>query len=122
MYDSADFKVFEQFESEVRIYCRKFPAVFQRAKGAELFAEDGRAFLDFFCGAGTLNYGHNNDFIKSRIVEYLTADGISHGLDMHTTAKREFLATFNEVVLQPRALATRRSSSARPARTRWRPR
>ncbi|QMU74125.1 diaminobutyrate--2-oxoglutarate transaminase [Streptacidiphilus sp. P02-A3a] len=99
-----EFKVFEELESEVRIYCRKFPAVFERAKGAELFAEDGRTFIDFFCGAGTLNYGHNNDFIKARVTEYLAADGIAHGLDMYTVAKREFLDAFADTVLRPRGL------------------
>jgi diaminobutyrate-2-oxoglutarate transaminase len=99
-----DDAVFRDLESEVRMYCRKFPAVFHRAKGAELFSEDGRSFVDFFCGAGTLNYGHNNDFIKTRVLDYLTADGITHGLDMHTTAKREFLSRFAQTVLAPRDL------------------
>lgn len=96
--------VFEDLESEVRSYCRKFPVVFDRAKGAELYSEDGRRYIDFFCGAGTLNYGHNNDFIKRRLVDYLAADGVVHGLDMYTVAKREFLTAFNETVLRPRAL------------------
>ncbi|MEV4616050.1 diaminobutyrate--2-oxoglutarate transaminase [Kitasatospora sp. NPDC049258] len=99
-----EFKIFEELESEVRLYCRTFPAVFERAKGAELFAEDGRSFIDFFCGAGTLNYGHNNDFIKARLADYLAADGIAHGLDMYTVAKREFLTTFADTVLRPRGL------------------
>ncbi|MFI5527222.1 aspartate aminotransferase family protein [Kitasatospora sp. NPDC051853] len=99
-----DTAVFEKLESEVRMYCRTFPVVFERAKGAELFTEDGRAFLDFFCGAGSLNYGHNNDAIKGRLLDYLASDGVMHGLDMHTVAKRDFLARFNEVVLQPRGL------------------
>jgi diaminobutyrate-2-oxoglutarate transaminase len=101
---STDFSVFEDLESEVRLYCRKFPTVFNRAKGAELYAEDGRRFIDFFCGAGTLNYGHNNDFIKRRITEYIASDGVVHGLDMHTVAKREFLTSFAETVLRPRGL------------------
>ncbi|MFJ8623281.1 diaminobutyrate--2-oxoglutarate transaminase [Kitasatospora sp. NPDC093550] len=99
-----EFKTFEELESEVRIYCRKFPAVFERAKGVELHAEDGRTFIDFFCGAGTLNYGHNDDFIKTRVAEYLAADGIAHGLDMYTVAKREFLTAFADTVLRPRGL------------------
>ncbi|MFI6844219.1 diaminobutyrate--2-oxoglutarate transaminase [Kitasatospora sp. NBC_00085] len=99
-----EFKIFEELESEVRLYCRKFPAVFERAKGVELHAEDGRTFTDFFCGAGTLNYGHNNDFIKARVAGYLAADGIAHGLDMYTVAKREFLTAFADTVLRPRGL------------------
>jgi diaminobutyrate-2-oxoglutarate transaminase len=101
---SIDDAVFEEFESEVRTYCRKFPAVLYRARGAEIFAEDGRSFIDFFCGAGTLNFGHNHPFIKSRLTEYLAGDGLMHGLDMYTVAKREFLQTFAEVILQPRGL------------------
>ena len=89
--EAADVSVFSHLESEVRLYCRKFPVVFDRAKGAELVTEDGRRFVDFFCGAGSLNYGHNNDAIKRRVVDYLAADRVMHGLDMHTVAKREFL-------------------------------
>lgn len=99
-----DASVFEELESEVRIYCRTFPAVFDRAKGAELHAEDGRVFIDFFCGAGALNYGHNPDFIKRRVVDYLDCDGLMHGLDMHTVAKRDFLRVFADTVLRPRGL------------------
>ncbi|WP_433528247.1 diaminobutyrate--2-oxoglutarate transaminase [Micromonospora sp. CA-263727] len=99
-----DFSVFEELESNVRSYCRKFPAVFHRAKGAELYAADGQVFIDFFCGAGTLNFGHNNDFIKRRLTDYLAEDGLVHGLDMYTSAKRELLTTFTETVLRPRGL------------------
>ncbi|MEU2878416.1 diaminobutyrate--2-oxoglutarate transaminase [Streptomyces sp. NPDC007070] len=101
---APEFKIFEELESEVRLYCRTFPAVFERAKGAELFAEDGRTFVDFFCGAGTLNYGHNNDFIKARVADYLAADGLAHGLDLYTVAKRDFLTVFADTVLRPRGL------------------
>ena len=54
--------IFEQYESNVRSYCRHFPAVFEYAKGATMTDEDGRTYVDFFCGAGALNYGHNNDY------------------------------------------------------------
>ncbi|TDV49746.1 aspartate aminotransferase family protein [Actinophytocola oryzae] len=100
----GDVSVFESTESQVRLYCRTFPVVFDRARGAELYAEDGRVFIDFFCGAGTLNYGHNNPHVKRRLTDYLAADGIMHGLDMYTAAKREFLACLREVVLAPREL------------------
>ncbi len=99
-----DVSVFESMESRVRVYCRTFPVVFHRARGAELHTEDGRMFIDFFCGAGSLNYGHNNPYIKRHVAEYLAADGISHGLDMYTSAKRDFLAALRAVVLTPREL------------------
>jgi diaminobutyrate-2-oxoglutarate transaminase len=47
--------LFEQHESEVRSYCRNFPAVFTSAKGAWMTDQDGRRYLDFFAGAGVMN-------------------------------------------------------------------
>jgi diaminobutyrate-2-oxoglutarate transaminase len=96
--------IFEDRESAVRSYCRLWPEVFDRAVGSWLYGEGGRAYLDFFAGAGALNYGHNNPVLKRALLEYLTADRVIHSLDMCTTAKREFLAAFDELVLRPRQL------------------
>lgn len=96
--------VFRKLESNVRYYCRSYPEVFNRAKGPFVYGESGKRYIDFFSGAGALNYGHNPDFIKSRIVDYLQADSVSHALDFHTTAKREFLQAFSRYVLEPRRL------------------
>ncbi|POM23899.1 Diaminobutyrate--2-oxoglutarate transaminase [Actinomadura rubteroloni] len=96
--------VFARLESEVRGYCRGWPAVFTTARGSHMTAEDGRTYLDFFAGAGTLNYGHNNPLLKKRLIDYLAADSIVHSLDMYTAAKRTFLERFEEIVLKPRGL------------------
>ncbi len=69
-----------------------------------MYDEDGKSYLDFFAGAGALNYGHNNPALKRKLIEYLESDGVVHGLDQATTAKREFLSMFHEKVLQPRGL------------------
>ncbi len=98
-------KTFDLLESEVRVYCRDFPVVFEKAVGSKLFDEQGREYIDFFSGAGTVNYGHNNPRLKKRMIEYLEADQITHGLDMATTAKREFLERFNSVILAARGLS-----------------
>ena len=97
--------IFDRLESDVRTYCRLFPRVFERALGSQLFDESGRAYLDFFSGAGTLNYGHNNPRLKASLIEYLQKDGITHSLDMATGSKREFLERFQRVILQPRGLS-----------------
>jgi diaminobutyrate-2-oxoglutarate transaminase len=96
--------VFETLESEVRSYCRGWPAVFDRAQGSHLHDEDGHVYLDFFAGAGSLNYGHNNPVLKRALIDYIERDGITHGLDMATTAKRAFLESFQNVILRPRDL------------------
>lgn len=97
-------RTFERHESEVRSYIRAFPAVFERAQGSHLYDEDQREYLDFFSGAGALNYGHNHPELKKSLVEYVAGDGITHSLDMATTAKREFIERFQSVVLAPRKL------------------
>ncbi|WP_143771077.1 diaminobutyrate--2-oxoglutarate transaminase [Pseudonocardia dioxanivorans] len=96
--------VFGELESEVRSYCRNWPVVFDTARGSRLTDVDGRSYLDFFAGAGALNYGHNPPALKKPLIDYLTRDGVTHGLDMYTTAKGEFLETFRDLVLEPRNL------------------
>lgn len=96
--------IFEEKESNVRSYCRKFPVVFEKAKGSKMYDQDGNEYLDFFCGAGSINYGHNNPFIKEKVVEYLLNDGIVHSMDMYTVSKGNFIEYFQEKVLKPRGL------------------
>ncbi|HWE91862.1 MAG TPA: diaminobutyrate--2-oxoglutarate transaminase [Pseudonocardiaceae bacterium] len=96
--------IFESLESEVRGYSRDWPAVFDRATGSWLYDENGRAYLDFFAGAGALNYGHNNPVLKRALMEFLAEDRVIHGLDMWTATRREFLHTFQDLVLKPRQL------------------
>ncbi|GGF73164.1 diaminobutyrate--2-oxoglutarate transaminase [Terasakiella brassicae] len=95
-------RIFEQVESQVRGYVRSFPAIFDRAEGALLFDEHGNRYIDFFAGAGTLNYGHNHPLITEAMIEYLKGNSIIHGLDMATSAKRDFLQTFVNTILEPR--------------------
>jgi len=97
-------KIFDELESEVRSYARAFPRVFNRASGEYLYDSDGTEYLDFLAGAGTLNYGHNNPHFKQALLEYIEADGITHGLDLHTIAKQRFLETLQAKILRPRGL------------------
>ncbi|MDE9365769.1 diaminobutyrate--2-oxoglutarate transaminase [Luteipulveratus sp. YIM 133132] len=101
---STTTSVFETRESQVRSYCREWPAVFTSAQGVYQYAEDGSRYIDFFSGAGALNYGHNHPELKRHLIDYLAGDGVTHSLDTYTVAKREFLETFEEVVLAPRGL------------------
>jgi diaminobutyrate-2-oxoglutarate transaminase len=97
-------KTFEKHESNVRGYIRNFPTVFAKAKDAKLTDKDGTQYIDFFAGAGVLNYGHNNAELKEAVMDYMAQDGIIHGLDMGTEAKETFLKTFHEVILKPRGM------------------
>lgn len=95
---------FQRIESEVRTYSRSFPIIFNQARGAKLWSAEGKQYIDFLAGAGTLNYGHNNPLLKEALVDYIASDGIVHGLDFWTSAKLDFYQTLEELILKPRGL------------------
>jgi diaminobutyrate-2-oxoglutarate transaminase len=97
-------KVFERFESCVRSYSRSFPTIFSKAKGYKLWDIHDQEYIDFFAGAGALNYGHNNPRINRKLISFIENDGIVHSLDMATTSKEQFLERFFQVILEPRKL------------------
>lgn len=112
-----EMNVIERYESEVRGYCRGFPCEFTTAKGAWLTDSKGKKYLDFFAGAGALNYGHNNDDMKQALLDYIASDGVTHSLDMFSTAKREFLERFFEVILEPRGMGDYKAQFPGPTGT-----
>jgi len=95
-------QIFEQWESGIRGYCRAYPTVFATASNARQVDEEGRSYIDFFAGAGVLNFGHNNERMKEALIEFIRSDGVAHSLDMYTVSKRAFLERFVELVLKPR--------------------
>ncbi|ANJ66883.1 diaminobutyrate--2-oxoglutarate transaminase [Halothiobacillus diazotrophicus] len=97
-------QIFEQWESEIRAYCRVVPTVFKTASNARQTDETGKSFIDFYAGAGVLNFGHNNPRMKSALIDYIQNDGVAHSLDMFTTAKRDFVEKFVETILKPRQM------------------
>ncbi|WP_119393653.1 aspartate aminotransferase family protein [Salinibius halmophilus] len=98
-------QLFEQWESNIRGYCRVYPTVFKSAKNAVQTDEAGKNYIDFFAGAGVLNFGHNNPKMKQAIIDFLNDDGVVHSLDTYTTAKRDFIQRFVDTILKPRNMS-----------------
>ncbi|MGK2742060.1 aspartate aminotransferase family protein [Tepidicaulis sp. LMO-SS28] len=96
--------VFEKWESDVRGYCRTFPTVFESASNARQVDENGRSYIDFFGGAGVLNFGHNNERMKRALIDFIERDGTAHSLDMSTTVKRDFIQAFVDTIMKPRGM------------------
>ncbi|GAB1259269.1 aspartate aminotransferase family protein [Aurantivibrio plasticivorans] len=94
--------IFEKRESSIRAYSRVYPVVFKSATNARQTDANGNTYIDFFAGAGVLNFGHNNPRMKHAIIEYMQSDGVLHSLDMETEAKAEFIERFTDVILKPR--------------------
>jgi diaminobutyrate-2-oxoglutarate transaminase len=95
---------FEELESNVRYYCRRWPAVFSLAHGSTIVDEHGTEYLDFFAGAGVLSYGHNNPILVEVAIEHLRAGKILHSLDTFTVEKRRFLEAMQQRILAPRQM------------------
>ena len=95
-------EVFERWESEIRGYCRKYPTVFATAQNARQVDENGKSYIDFFAGAGVLNFGHNNEGMKRAMIAFLESNGVVQSLDMYTSVKRTFIRRFAETILVPR--------------------
>ena len=96
--------IYDRRESGVRSYSRAMPRQFDRAEDVWLHDANGGRYLDFLSGCSSLNYGHNHPILKQALLDYIAADGITHGLDLHTKAKTEFLEALEEVILKPRGL------------------
>ncbi|WP_199201533.1 hypothetical protein [Mesorhizobium sp. 131-3-5] len=77
---SGTMAVFEELESNVRLYSRSCPTPSTRARGSIMLTKEGGKIIVFLSGAGALNYGHNNHEIKAAITEYLASDAVVNGL------------------------------------------
>ncbi|MCP1841324.1 diaminobutyrate-2-oxoglutarate transaminase [Bradyrhizobium sp. USDA 4524] len=99
-----DRSIYERRESVVRSYARTMPRQFSRADNVWMYDNQGGRYLDFLSGCSTLNYGHNHPALKQALIDYISTDGITHGLDLHTDAKAEFLETFESLILKSRGL------------------
>lgn len=84
-------------ESAVRFYGRGWPLVIERARGARLWSTDGAEYLDFFAGAGSLNYGHNPACVKRAVQDYIAADGPINTLDVRTSARDAFMLALDRL-------------------------
>lgn len=96
--------IFGQIESNVSFYCTCFNDVFTNASNDKLYTNKGKEYIDFLSGAGALNYGHNNPYIKDYVLEYLKGNGIIQGLDFYSTVKGEFLESFKKKILDKKGL------------------
>lgn len=95
---------FASYESEIRAYGRAYPAVFVSGDNSRQTDEDGKEYIDFYAGAGVLNFGHNNPKLIQPVIDYLQSGGVLHTLDMMTPPKREFIKAFVETILKPRGM------------------
>ncbi len=101
---SNETNIFEQHESAVRGYCRRFETLFVSAQGSIMHDVDGRQFIDFLAACGSLNYGHNDPDMASALIAHINRNGLSAGLDLFSDVKSRFLDRFHHLILKPRGM------------------
>lgn len=94
-------------ESEVRSYCRAFPATFDTAHGSSMIDVENNEYTDFLSGCGSLNYGHNHVRLRDALLGYIRRGGVSMSMDLQTCSKKRFMEAFIDHVLSPRGLEYR---------------
>lgn len=93
----------EDYESSARSYPRKFPVAIMKAKGSWVEDIEGKRYLDFLNGAGTLALGHNDDEVSKAMIELIQSGASLHMLDLVTPMKDEFVQALFSIV--PKELA-----------------
>ncbi len=93
----------EGYESSARSYPRKFPVAIMKAKGSWVEDIEGKRYLDFLNGAGTLALGHNDDEVSQAMIELIQSGASLHMLDLVTPMKDEFVQALFSIV--PKELA-----------------
>ena len=93
------------FESSARSYPRKFPIALAKAKGCWVEDVEGKRYIDFLNGAGTLALGHNNDEVNQAMIDLIQSGAPLHALDIMTPTKEMFLE--NLISILPPELAER---------------
>jgi diaminobutyrate-2-oxoglutarate transaminase len=76
--------ILDAVESEGRKYCRTRPVVSDRAEGSWVTDENGNRYIDFFAGAGGIDYGRNNPLLRDELLDHITGNRVVHSLDMST--------------------------------------
>ncbi|MFJ7752664.1 aspartate aminotransferase family protein [Peribacillus muralis] len=78
-------------ESNARSYPRRLPMAIEKAEGIYLTDMDGKKYIDFLAGAGTLALGHNHPAVLEEMEKVLKNKSPLHTLDFTTPIKEQFI-------------------------------
>src|SRR5690554_5554905 len=68
-----------------------------------LLVTDRREYIDFFSGAGTLNYGHQNTGLKQALLDDIACYGDLGTGKRKVDITHQFFETVHRVLLEPRS-------------------
>ncbi len=89
IYD--DYEYIKSKESSARTYASTFQRSIKSGNGCTLYDTNGKEYLDFLAGAGSLPLGHNFTPVVEALKCFLDTDAILNGLDFSTPIKANFI-------------------------------
>lgn len=78
-------------ESSAISYPKRIPIAISEAEGIFVKDMEGKTYMDFLSGAGTLALGHNHPVVIQAITKVLNEKKPLHTLDLTTLVKEEFI-------------------------------
>ncbi|MBP6020750.1 MAG: diaminobutyrate--2-oxoglutarate transaminase [Burkholderiaceae bacterium] len=95
-------QVFEQIRQKAGRYVRSIPLDVRLSSESMLTDQAGKEYIDFYSGAGTLNYGYDNPALSARLSRYLKSYTATPSRYADQRAKQLFIASFQRIVLDSR--------------------
>jgi diaminobutyrate-2-oxoglutarate transaminase len=77
-------------ESNARTYPRGLPIALAEGRGATVRDVDGNLYIDCLGGAGALNVGHDNPFVREEVERFLRSGHALMGLDLPSEPRDRF--------------------------------
>ncbi len=81
-------------ESSAVSYSRGMPMAVRRGRGATVEDVDGNVYIDFFAGAGVLNFGHSNPDVIAAAKAQI--DDLTHTLDIPSPPRQALMDKLRE--------------------------
>lgn len=95
-------QVFQQIRQQAGRYVHSIPADVRLATASLLVDQAGKEYIDFYSGAGTLNYGYNNPDLSARLSRYLASYSATPSRYADQRARQLFISSFQRIVLNSR--------------------
>lgn len=94
--------IFDRMRQQAAKYVQSIPTDARQASGSLITTQTGAEVIDFYSGAGTLNYGHDNDLLSTKLCNYLKTYAATPARYGINRARDLFFKTVQHTLLEPR--------------------
>lgn len=95
-------QIFDRIRQQAGRYVQSIPMDARQATGSLITDQMGVEYIDFYSGAGTLNYGHNNEVLSAKLSRYLKTYAATPSHYGPRRARELFFKTIQHTLLESR--------------------